>query len=70
MSKSNTQQRAAARRTRKLINTIIEREGTHTAEAVRDLLTDIRHFCDRSSIKFEEVCGASYQVYLEERAGG
>ena len=37
--------------------------------AIRDLLTDVRHFCDHANLNFFEALDSSYDVYLEERAG-
>ena len=35
--------------------------------AVRDLLTDLRHYCDVEQLDFYAACDGSYKVYLEER---
>ena len=45
-----------------------KRDGCGTADAVRDLLTDLRHFCDARRIDFYQKLDGSYDVYLEERA--
>lgn len=34
---------------------------------VRDMLTDIRHFCEQQDVDFYRATHASYQVYLEEK---
>ena len=37
------------------------------AASVRDVLVDLRHFCDAKRLNFQEKIDGSYQVYLEER---
>jgi hypothetical protein len=40
---------------------------TSTECAVRDLLTDLRHYCDLHDIDFDERSEGSLEVYLEEK---
>lgn len=59
----------AARRIRELISThhdYLPASGVD-AFAIRDLLTDIRHFCDHVTLSFHETLANSYPVYLEEQ---
>ena len=54
-----------------LLETTIEKYGTagetSTESAIRDLLTDLRHFCDQHEIDFEDCLEGSLDVYLEEQ---
>ena len=53
------------------IETTIEKYGaageTSTEFAIRDLLTDLRHFCDQHEIDFDDRLEGSLDVYLEEQ---
>ena len=53
-----------------LLEATIEKYGTagetSTESAIRDLLTDLRHFCDQREIDFEDCLEGSLDVYLEE----
>jgi len=53
------------------LETTIEKYGTtgetSTESAIRDLLTDLRHYCDRHEIAFEDCLEGSLDVYLEEQ---
>ena len=40
-----------------------------TESAVRDLLADVRHYCDLHEIDFEERLEGSLDLYLEEQDG-
>jgi hypothetical protein len=40
--------------------------GTDIKGAVRDLLTDIRHFCDHNQLDFGKLDKAAHEVYLDE----
>ena len=40
---------------------------TTTESAVRDLLTDLRHYCDQHEIDFDDRLEGSLEVYLEEQ---
>ena len=54
-----------------LLETTIEKYGTagetSTECAIRDLLTDLRHFCDQQEIDFDDSLEGSLDVYLEEQ---
>jgi hypothetical protein len=56
--------------TMKILEASIEKYGTagetSTESAIRDLLTDLRHFCDQREIDFEDCLEGSLDVYLEE----
>ena len=56
--------------TMRLLVATIEKYGTagetSTESAIRDLLTDLRHFCDQREIDFEDCLEGSLDVYLEE----
>lgn len=43
-------------------------ESEDNACMVRDILTDIRHFCEQENIDFYDATESSYQVYLEEKS--
>jgi hypothetical protein len=38
-----------------------------TESAIRDLLTDLRHYCDQKQIDFDDSLEGSLDVYLEEQ---
>ena len=40
---------------------------TSTECAIRDLLTDLRNYCDQHEIDFEDRLEGSLDVYLEEQ---
>ena len=40
---------------------------TCTESAIRDLLTDLRHYCDQHEIDFNDRLEGSLDVYLEEQ---
>ena len=40
---------------------------TCTESAIRDLLTDLRHYCDQHEIDFDYSLEGSLDVYLEEQ---
>ena len=54
-----------------LLETTIEKYGTagetSTESAIRDLLTDLRHFCDQHEMDFDDTLEGSSAVYLEEQ---
>jgi hypothetical protein len=70
VSKPSASERAA-RRIREIISThgdYLPASGVDIF-AIRDLLTDVRHFCDHANLNFPEALDSSYDVYFEERAG-
>lgn len=64
----NAYQRLSHARVKRMIKAIMAREGCHRKSAVRDLLTDVRHYCEAESINFHAAAKGAYEVYLEERA--
>ena len=54
-----------------LLEATIEKYGTagetSTESAIRDLLTDLRHYCDHHEIAFEDCLDGSLDVYMEEQ---
>ena len=54
-----------------LLVATIEKYGTagetSTESAIRDLLTDLRHYCDHHEIAFEDCLDGSLDVYVEEQ---
>jgi len=54
-----------------LLETTIEKYGaageTSTESAIRNLLTDLRHYCDQQQIDFDDSLEGSLDVYLEEQ---
>jgi hypothetical protein len=54
-----------------LLETTIDKYGaageTSTESAIRDLLTDLRHYCDQHEIDFDDSLEGSLDVYLEEQ---
>lgn len=59
----------ARRRAFNRIREIWEREyrDGDSRTFVKDILTDVRHFCDRRNLDFFQLKEASYDQYLEER---
>ncbi len=59
--------------TMQLLETTIEKYGaageTSTESAIRDLLTDLRHYCDQHQVDFDDRLEGSLDVYLEEKEG-
>jgi len=57
--------------TMQLLETTIEKYGaageTSTESAIRNLLTDLRHYCDQQQIDFDDSLEGSLDVYLEEQ---
>jgi len=54
-------------RMKKIVESYEKEQGTDTSSAVRDLLTDLRHYCDAKGIDMYVLLDGSYQVYLEEK---
>ena len=54
-----------------LLEATIDKYGTagetSTESAIRDLLTDLRHYCDHHEIAFEDCLEGSLDVYVEEQ---
>ena len=54
-----------------LLETTIDKYGTAgdtcAEAAIRDLLTDLRHYCDQHEIDFDYSLEGSLDVYLEEQ---
>lgn len=50
----------------RLIGEYGKRAGTDTAGAVRDVLTELMHHCDRLGLDFDEWLGVARDVYAEE----
>ena len=54
-----------------VLEATIEKYGTagetSTESAIRDLLTDLRHYCDHHEIAFEDCLDGSLDVYVEEQ---
>ena len=54
-----------------LLEKTIDKYGTAgdtcTESAIRDLLTDLRHYCDQHEIDFDYSLEGSLDVYLEEQ---
>ena len=44
-----------------------ETEGATKQAAIRDLLTDIRHYCEAKRLDFYAAVDGSYDVYCDER---
>lgn len=44
-----------------------EADGASEEAAVRDLLTDIRHYCQAKRLDFYQALDGSYDVYCDER---
>ena len=43
--------------------------GITKASAVRDVLSDLRHYCELNDVDFDEQLDSSLDLYLEEREG-
>lgn len=43
--------------------------GISKESAVRDVLSDLRHYCELNDVEFDEQLEASLDLYLEEREG-
>jgi len=59
-------------KTAKQLETLLKRyveEGTTKQCALRDLLTDLRHFSDAEGLDLFQALDGSYEVYCEERRG-
>lgn len=63
----NQMQKNAAKRMRRTISAVMRRGGADKHNAVRDLLTDVRHYCEAEGVNFYNAAKGAYQVYLEER---
>jgi hypothetical protein len=54
-----------------ILEATIDKYGTAgdtcTEFAIRDLLTDLRHYCDQHEIDFDDRLEGSLDVYLEEK---
>jgi hypothetical protein len=59
-------QKIAAKRLEPIVKTY-EAEGTTKQCALRDLLTDVRHYSDAHDLDFFKALDGSYEVYCEER---
>ena len=59
-------QKIAAKRLEPIVKTY-EAEGTTKQCALRDLLTDVRHYSDAHGLDFFQALDGSYAVYCEER---
>ena len=46
---------------------VYETDGVDEQSAIRDLLTDIRHYCDAKGLDFYAALDGSYDVYCDER---
>lgn len=44
-----------------------EADGVGKQSAIRDLLTDIRHYCEAKGLDFCAALDGSYDVYCDER---
>ena len=62
----NSAQKIAAKRLEPIVKTY-EAEGTTKQCALRDLLTDVRHYSDAHGLDFFKALDGSYDVYCEER---
>ena len=43
--------------------------GISKGSAVRDVLTDLRHYCELNDVDFDEQSESSLDLYLEDRDG-
>lgn len=69
MSDDPTPAQLAAQRIRSLPELVEHyRESGDDSCFVRDVLTDLRHFCELEGLDLYRALDASYQVYLEERS--
>ena len=57
--------------TMQVLETTIDKYGTagetSTESGIRNLLTDLRHYCDQHEIDFDDSLEGSLDVYLEEQ---
>lgn len=60
----------SAARVSKQVGETIAREGCNEAQAVRDALTDFRHYCVAKGIDFDKALAGSQEVFSEELADG
>lgn len=67
MSKPGSPLTCAVRRVGRTIGRRARNDDTTYVGAVRDLLTDIRHYCDAKGLDFHERLKVSREVYLEEK---
>jgi len=44
-----------------------EKDGSDGQQTVRDIVTDIRHYCDEQGYDFQEVIKGSKEVYDQEK---
>lgn len=63
----NDMQRRSATRMKRSIARRAKSDDCDQHAALRDLLTDLLHYCDRTGEDFHERLAAARQVYLEER---
>jgi hypothetical protein len=63
----NEMQRMSATRSLRAITRRARFDGIDRRAALRDLLTDLLHYCDRTGEDFHERLAAARDVYLEER---
>jgi hypothetical protein len=56
----------SADRIASLVHLRAEQDESCPSSAVRDTITDLRHFCDAEAIEFNDVLQGSGEVYLEE----
>ena len=52
-----------------VLKEMTDADDSDTDSALRDLLTEIRHYCEAKNIDLNERLDASYEVYLEEKQG-
>jgi hypothetical protein len=53
-------------RAKKIVKEYVDRDGTINYGAVRDLLTDIMHYCNYCDIHFEDRLEGAREVFNEE----
>jgi len=61
----NAYRKASVSRVKKLMRQMVSEEHN----AIRDLLIDLRHYCDAAAIDFYGQLDKSYEPYLKERRG-
>ena len=54
----------------KIVTRYLLESGCEEDNFVRDILSDIRHYCDACGISFSEEDRVAYQNYLAEKTGG
>jgi len=64
----NAYQKLAHKNAKRLIDARVKKHGVKKKTAVRDLLTDIRHFCEKENVNFHAAAKGAYDIYLKERA--